>query len=1137
LEYDSKSRRLKLGNLYYSTSRGKPINEVIFMTIRKFMMTFLAVSLLTMSSFAAPWSGSGTYTVGSGGDYATLSDFFFAMTGFRQAPGTITGTAGSPTITGVGTSFTTQFAVGDIIHRQLAYTVQSIESDTALTLTSNVVTAFATSRFGQQQGVAPTAINGNVVVEIISNITETVSGNIFVDTAGYTLTIKPAASNPAPVTITYPNHTGGTEWSGSLVIGANNFSTTLQPKKVDNLIIDGSKDGLGNRDLTITQGGTSAGNVVVVVGDCDNLIFKNVSIISTGGGTYALRICGAGWEGTPQLNLLPENGLIENCYISQTTAAAGQAISNENSVVTGHVAVQSTYAQSGWVIRNNDLFARTRGIFMNATAGITIENNRITINQTGGGYASYGIWHLSANAANNFTQTIRNNRIVTFNHAVASGNFGPLGIALQGAGAAAVGVRYDVYNNMVGGFNMTAAAATNVYYKGIMVANNVPTYNIINNSVYMPDFANLTGQLSDRSYGIGAEASPAMLRIKNNIIYHGEAGGACITKTGASGVLESDYNVFCNGGAANFGRLGSTNHATLAAWQGATGGDANSVELDPSTLWVSNSDLHFASAPGAAWKAGADVSTFPGLDKDFDGGNRDVVQPYFGADEPVAPNTTLTIVSANGSPVPAVGVQNTTSGTLVNASVASPVAGAAGTRYVCTGFTGTGSAPASGIESFVTFEIKEPASITWNWKTQYQLTTAVAPAAGGTVSGADWYDADASAPVEATENTFYTFTGWSGDLSGAVNPTNVTMDAPKAVTANFSTPALNVPVVAKNFGGKLVTSAGGASEDFDFAIQNVGSPALDVNIYKESGSADFAIVPPAPATIAAGTTETLKVRYTPDTIGVVNATFKVVTQNSATPSTFTLTVSGTGINLTAVVGASAALGAWTPALAPTMNDAGVDGDAAAADGIYTLEADLGTTPSVWKVLKNKNLGWGGGNDVGRQADGGDMPDGDTTGTVTYFYDTRDLTADGWMPATEGLGSTALSNIPWVAVGSFQAAAGGSNWDADSAVTAMRDDGLNGDAVAGDGIFTFQFQPTVELVNAEWLVISNLGSGWGGEYKFGSNGMAQDPGGVTQPQFSADRAKEITMEYDAWLGHIRLTMVTKPPLAVNDWAMY
>ncbi len=79
----------------------------------------------------------------------------------------------------------------------------------------------------------------------------------------------------------------------------------------------------------------------------------------------------------------------------------------------------------------------------------------------------------------------------------------------------------------------------------------------------------------------------------------------------------------------------------------------------------------------------------------------------------------LTVSSAYDSPTPVSGWFD--SGTSITASVTSPAAGSAGTQYVCTGWTGTGSAPASGGSSTMTFTITTPSSITWNWKTQYQV--------------------------------------------------------------------------------------------------------------------------------------------------------------------------------------------------------------------------------------------------------------------------------------------------------------------------------------------------------------------------------------------------------------------------------
>jgi hypothetical protein len=43
--------------------------------------------------------------------------------------------------------------------------------------------------------------------------------------------------------------------------------------------------------------------------------------------------------------------------------------------------------------------------------------------------------------------------------------------------------------------------------------------------------------------------------------------------------------------------------------------------------------------------------------------------------------------------------------------------------------------------------------------------------------------------VTANPNVGYTFGNWSGDLSGSVNPTTITMNGNKSITANFSAPS------------------------------------------------------------------------------------------------------------------------------------------------------------------------------------------------------------------------------------------------------------------------------------------------------------------------------------------------------------
>jgi uncharacterized repeat protein (TIGR02543 family) len=70
--------------------------------------------------------------------------------------------------------------------------------------------------------------------------------------------------------------------------------------------------------------------------------------------------------------------------------------------------------------------------------------------------------------------------------------------------------------------------------------------------------------------------------------------------------------------------------------------------------------------------------------------------------------------------------------------------------------------------------------------TMYTLTVS---ATNGTVTktpNQTSYAAGTSVSLKATPNSGYTFTGWSGALTGTTNPATITMDSNKSVTANFA---------------------------------------------------------------------------------------------------------------------------------------------------------------------------------------------------------------------------------------------------------------------------------------------------------------------------------------------------------------
>ena len=110
-------------------------------------------------------------------------------------------------------------------------------------------------------------------------------------------------------------------------------------------------------------------------------------------------------------------------------------------------------------------------------------------------------------------------------------------------------------------------------------------------------------------------------------------------------------------------------------------------------------------------------------------------------------------------------------------------AAGAGTQYVFASWSDSGAA------SHTITVGSSPATYTATFTTQYQLTVAASPAAGGTVtpSSGGFYNSGTSVPISATANPGYQFSGWSGPAAGGTSAsTTVTMSAPETVTANFA---------------------------------------------------------------------------------------------------------------------------------------------------------------------------------------------------------------------------------------------------------------------------------------------------------------------------------------------------------------
>ncbi len=85
----------------------------------------------------------------------------------------------------------------------------------------------------------------------------------------------------------------------------------------------------------------------------------------------------------------------------------------------------------------------------------------------------------------------------------------------------------------------------------------------------------------------------------------------------------------------------------------------------------------------------------------------------------------LTVISDHGTAVPPNGYNNYDKDTLITCTVSSPVT-ENGTVWECKGWSGTGSVPATGKGTAVTFPVAGDSTITWIWKKQWLSPAQIA---------------------------------------------------------------------------------------------------------------------------------------------------------------------------------------------------------------------------------------------------------------------------------------------------------------------------------------------------------------------------------------------------------------------------
>jgi hypothetical protein len=462
----------------------------------------------------------------------------------------------------------------------------------------------------------------------------------------YTVTFKPYTGVQPVVTLAYP--TDGTSGpSGALIIGIpmDNNIAWADLRATKNIVIDGSNTVDGTtRDLTIECATTAQRNAfpLTIVGDVSNMVVKNTNIyykaqgVSTSGNLFvsAVQLRSRSNSG---VDFVPHNILFENNHISANFPGVVQSAQGYGTYQSGTpVPLLFPY---NITLKNNLIEGKRRAISLYQAGSHDILGNEIILNQDIAAGTTNEVIYAVAVLANSEFNIYDNkiSKVSSITNLAASGN---TAISIETLGT------YNIYNNMIFGFELTAANPV-AFLRGIKNSSASATLNLNFNSIYLNNLADVgTGTVTYQ----GILLSDGVNQLANNIVVSAESDftSYCIYRSGLAGTVSSNFNDFypvstTNG---NVGFWDATAAPTLLDWQTASGQDANSVSKE--VFFVSTTDLHLTGlSNGDVDLAGIPIA---GITTDIDGDTRSTTAPYKGADEASLPvPVELTAFSASYS--------------------------------------------------------------------------------------------------------------------------------------------------------------------------------------------------------------------------------------------------------------------------------------------------------------------------------------------------------------------------------------------------------------------------------------------------------------------------------------------------------
>lgn len=434
-----------------------------------------------------------------------------------------------------------------------------------------------------------------------------------------TLTIRPASGTTPTITAAVA--------SNALLRVQGNYIT-----------IDGSNNGTASRNLTFSNTSTTNPVVIGILSPSTTPVtfnaLKNCTLINGVNNVFAPLLVSDGVTlGNPGYfnNITIKNNSIQKAYFGAYCNAAVVAGNGNNLLL-----------DSNSLITSGANAIRFTGLYVQGADGAIVRNNEIANFESATSETDNGIWL----AAGNTNTVVERNNIHDITY-TASNEYGPRGIAVSSGNANAnISIRNNMIRNIAGDGDSYTTFGAQFSPSGIYVFGAGQTgVNIQYNTIYMS--GNTIDEAASFSFGIAVDDG-SVVSLKNNIIHNslgrlGTLGVGTVAiglELTASQIASSNYNDFyvaATGGGGNFfGKIGATNYTTLAAWQAAISGDANSVNILP--VYVSGTDIHLNPVSNTSLNGlGNPIS---GITTDYDNDTRDAATPDMGADEFAPPPCT-----------------------------------------------------------------------------------------------------------------------------------------------------------------------------------------------------------------------------------------------------------------------------------------------------------------------------------------------------------------------------------------------------------------------------------------------------------------------------------------------------------------